>query len=468
MPIYQMMLDIAQQQAQIQGAELHNKMLGLEITNTVKKNQLEDQTRTNIAKLELLRVANADKNNPDTGPMDEVPPQMREAVRGLETAKTDYQFFSRYAAAARGTSLEKGYNDRADAARKEIERFDKDIRDERTKFEESMGAAAGSYKEQPEMALQKLNRLDPNWWRKLPLGAVDTENGKPIATDKTAQAMKALQYQSLKSVQQLQREEFATRAKEAEARIAETARKNKKDEERKAAEEHAKREAIQEKQQAKKEKSTELSNRDQIIIGQANASVASEIKTLKLEDTLTHKDMAEGILQKLADPKRGYEAISTPEARALVEAFKLEVTNNRALGGGGKYTDAQVKKMNSWLDLPGKFIETIGRGDTLIAKDVMRNMAGVLQNIADEKTMRAARMYFEEADNVTSRIGKNKSAGDLVRSPPGWRDLENKVNPITGHPYLVMRTSGGKTYAILGPKASDIFVIPDKYAPAEE
>lgn len=170
--------------------------------------------------------------------------------------------------------------------------------------------------------------------------------------------------------------------------------------------------------------------------------------TYKIVDYQKGNEVASGVESKLLDPKQGYEAISAPNARTLVEQGKLMMDNYRARTGG-KYTDQQVGRMNSLLGRAEKYIDTIGEGDKLLAKDVM------LQLSREMKTMYADRNVDLLKDELSIASKTNRKGGDA-----GVLTLKGNLDSAVEAGRAKKVTYNGKDYVAFGKKPEDIYEIP--------
>lgn len=170
--------------------------------------------------------------------------------------------------------------------------------------------------------------------------------------------------------------------------------------------------------------------------------------TYKIVDYQKGNEVASRVEANLLDPKSGYEAVSAPNARTLVEQGKLMMDNYRSRTGG-KYQDVQVGRMNSLLGRAEKYIDTIGEGDKLLAKDVM------LQLAREMKTMYADRNVDLLKDELSIASKTNRKGGDA-----GVLTLKGNLDAAVEAGRAKKVVVGGKEYVAFGKGKDDIYQLP--------
>lgn len=189
---------------------------------------------------------------------------------------------------------------------------------------------------------------------------------------------------------------------------------------------------------------------DTKVLGDGAKQVETISKDYQYPQYQHSNDVATGIEAKLIDPKQGYEAVTTANARQLVEQFKLSSDNYRRQGGG-KYTEQQINKMNSTLDKLEKYTTTIGEGDKLLAKDVMLSTSRAIKDLYNDQAVNVAKKELRAAD-ILKRKGQDPTLIDY--------------NAISDIPKLERAgvaktvTVDGKKYVAFGKNKEDIFELP--------
>jgi hypothetical protein len=168
----------------------------------------------------------------------------------------------------------------------------------------------------------------------------------------------------------------------------------------------------------------------------------------KIIDYQKGNEVASRVESALLDPKKGYESISAPNARVLVEQSKLMMDNYRARTGG-KYQDQQVGRMNSLLGRAEKYIDTIGEGDKLLAKDVMLQMARELKKMYADRNADLLKDELRVAEKT------NQKGGNAA-----LLSLKGDVNAAVESGKAKKVTVNGKDYIAFGKNKEDIFEVP--------
>jgi hypothetical protein len=178
------------------------------------------------------------------------------------------------------------------------------------------------------------------------------------------------------------------------------------------------------------------------------AALDKTANNYKIIDYQKGNEVASRVESALLDPAKGYEAVSAPNARVLVEQSKLMMDNYRARTGG-KFQDQQVSRMNSLLGRAEKFIDTIGEGDKLLAKDVMLQMA------REMKTMYADRNADLLKDELRVAEKTNLKGGNAA-----LLTLKGDLNAAIDSGKAKKVVVDGKDYIAFGKNKEDIFEVP--------
>jgi hypothetical protein len=189
------------------------------------------------------------------------------------------------------------------------------------------------------------------------------------------------------------------------------------------------------------DKVIKVTNQDQAVLNKTATNY-------KIIDYQKGNEVASRVESALLDPAKGYESISSPNARVLVEQGKLMMDNYRSRTGG-KYQDQQVGRMNSLLGRAEEYIDSIGEGDKLLAKDVM------LQLSREMKTMYADRNSDLLKDELRVAEKTNMKGGNAA-----LLSLKGDINAAVDSGKAKKVTLDGKDYIAFGKNKEDIFEVP--------
>ena len=187
---------------------------------------------------------------------------------------------------------------------------------------------------------------------------------------------------------------------------------------------------------------------DTKVLGDFSKQVEGVSKQYKLPEFQHSNDVASRVETLLKDPAQGYEAVTTANARQLVEQFRLSADNYQRLVGS-KYGDVQINKMNSTLDKLEKFTMTIGEGDKLLAKDVMLSTTKAIKDLYIDQNIAAAKKELRLADTLKRR-GQDPTLITYNADIPALEKagMAKKV------------TIDGKQFLAFGPNKEDIYAMP--------
>jgi hypothetical protein len=177
----------------------------------------------------------------------------------------------------------------------------------------------------------------------------------------------------------------------------------------------------------------------------------------KIGDFKAAADFASGIESKLKDPAQGYVSVSPEDARQLVEQAKLMQRNFRSIGGGSKFQESEMTRMNSFLEKFEKYIGTVGEGEKILAKDQMLNLTGTMQSVYQNRNAELVKQELQRKKILADR-GNNpewvQGRGDIDSLKKSGRAAEVTVDSKS---YLAI-VPPGKTKKDL--KKEDLFEIP--------
>lgn len=174
----------------------------------------------------------------------------------------------------------------------------------------------------------------------------------------------------------------------------------------------------------------------------------SVAKDYKIEDYRKGSEVASRAASQLVDPKAGYESITSAQARTLVQQGNRMMDNYRSRSGG-KYEDAQVARMNGMLQKVEKYVETIGEGDKLLAKDQM------LQLAREMKTM-----YLDRNADLVKQELKIAETTGRQKGNPEWLTFQGNIEDLVQANRARKVMVDGKEYLAFGTKKEDIFPLP--------
>jgi hypothetical protein len=197
---------------------------------------------------------------------------------------------------------------------------------------------------------------------------------------------------------------------------------------------------------------------DSTLVKQTQADLNKLATDAKIGDFKALNDMASSIETRLLDPAKGYASVTPEDARAFVEQSKLAMKNFRSsMGSGSKLSEQEFSKMNSLLERAEKWVDTFGKGESILAKDQMLNMTETAKTMYQNRNAELVKQELQRKKILSDR-GNNPDwvigRGDIDALKESGRAAEVTID---NKKYLAI-VPPGKTRKDL--KKEDLFEIP--------